>query len=403
MFDRARIRLTAWYVGALAMFLLALGAGVYIVEKHQLQGNVDHSVKVAAQRAKQDLELRNLSDFNALNDGVRYYVTLSDGSQSRPLSAQAQQLHLPNRDSVHAALAHGDDMRTVSSPSGPLRVYTLGMDSGVAVQVARSLEPEREALEHLLVLMLVGGAATLGVATIGGWWLAGKSLAPAREAFERQHAFVADASHELRTPLSVIRANAEFLQQQQPASEEATEIVSETDRLAALVDSLLAVARGDTNGKVPHDELDLGAVVEGSAESMRSLASERGVALDIAATPDLRVIGSREQLRQLVVILVDNALRYTGEGGRVRVDVTRRDGSAALAVADTGIGVPPEALERVFERFYRADAARNRDSGGVGLGLAIAEKLVTEHGGRISAESTPGKGSTFRVTLPLAK
>ena len=190
----------------------------------------------------------------------------------------------------------------------------------------------------------------------------------------------------------MIRANAEFLQERQPASEEAAEIVSETDRLSSLVDSLLAVARGDGTGGAAHDELDLGAVVEGSAASMRSLATERGVALDVSAAPELRVRGSREQLRQLVVILVDNALRYTATGGHVDVDVARRDGSAVMAVTDTGIGIPPEALAHVFERFYRADEARTRDSGGAGLGLAIAQKLVDEHGGRISAESTPGNG-----------
>jgi signal transduction histidine kinase len=179
--------------------------------------------------------------------------------------------------------------------------------------------------------------------------------------------------------------------------------VSETDRLSALVDALLAVARGDQNGGVSFDELDLGAVVEGSAASMRSLADERGIALDVSAAPELRVLGSREQLRQLVVILVDNALRYTGEGGRVEVDVARRDGSAVMAVTDTGIGIPSASLTHVFERFYRADDARTRDSGGVGLGLAIAQKLVDEHGGRIAAESTPGEGSTFTVTLPLAQ
>jgi signal transduction histidine kinase len=284
-----------------------------------------------------------------------------------------------------------------------LRVLSERISPTLVLQVARSLEPEEEALDHLLAVLLIGGAAAIVVAAIGGWFLAGKALTPVQQAFERQNVFVADASHELRTPLAVIRANAEFIQEREPASEEASEIVSETDRLSALVDALLAVARGDQNGGVSFDELDLGAVVEGSAASMRSLAAERGIALDVSAAPELRIRGSREQLRQLVVILVDNALRYTREGGRVEVDVARRDGSAVMAVTDTGIGIPSDALTHVFERFYRADEARTRDSGGAGLGLAIAQKLVDEHGGRIAAESTPGEGSTFTVTLPLAQ
>ena len=396
MFSLARIRLTAWYAGVLAAFLVLLGTAVYLVEKHQLVSNVNHGLHVQAARVEAAYVDRGYSSIIALSDAApsAYRVSLTDatGSSNDPI----------NQPSAQAALIEGTDMRTVSAPGGHLRVLSLRITPTLVLQVARSLEPEEEALDHLLAVLLLGGAAAIVIATIGGWFLAGKALSPVEVAFERQNVFVADASHELRTPLAVIRANAEFLQERQPASEEAAEIVSETDRLSSLVDSLLAVARGDGTGEAAHDELDLGAVVEGSAASMRSLAAERGVALDVSAAPELRVRGSREQLRQLVVILVDNALRYTATGGQVDVDVARRDGSAVMAVTDSGIGIPPEALDHVFERFYRADDARTRDSGGAGLGLAIAQKLVDEHGGRISAESTPGQGSTFTVTLPLA-
>jgi two-component system sensor histidine kinase CiaH len=398
VFSKARIRLTAWYAGVLAAFLTLLGTAVYLVEKHQLLSNVNHGLHVQATRVQ--------TGFAA--QGFRYVIALSDAAPSAYRVSLTDATGQSNQDAINqpsaqAALIEGADMRTVSAPGGPLRVLSERIAPTLVLQVARSLEPEEEALDHLLVVLLLGGGAAIVVAAIGGWFLAGKALTPVEQAFERQNVFVADASHELRTPLAVIRANAEFLQERQPASEEAAEIVSETDRLSSLVDSLLAVARGDQNGAVAYDELDLGAVVEGSAASMRSLASERQIALDVSAAPELRVRGSREQLRQLVVILVDNALRYTGEGGRVEVDVARRDGSAVIAVTDTGIGIPSEALDHVFERFYRADDARTRDSGGAGLGLAIAHKLVDEHGGRIAADSTPGEGSTFTVTLPLAR
>jgi signal transduction histidine kinase len=398
VFSKARIRLTAWYAGVLAAFLTLLGTAVYLVEKHQLLSNVNHGLHVQATRVQ--------TGFAA--QGFRYVIALSDAAPSAYRVSLTDATGQSNQDAINqpsaqAALIEGADMRTVSAPGGPLRVLSERIAPTLVLQVARSLEPEEEALDHLLAVLLLGGGAAIVIAAIGGWFLAGKALTPVQEAFERQHVFVADASHELRTPLAVIRANAEFLQERQPASEEAAEIVSETDRLSSLVDSLLAVARGDQNGAVAYDELDLGAVVEGSAASMRSLATERGIALDVSAAPELRVRGSREQLRQLVVILVDNALRYTTSGGRVEVDVAGRDGSAVVAVTDTGIGIPPEALGQVFERFYRADDARTRDSGGAGLGLAIARKLVDEHGGRIAAESAPGQGSTFTVTLPLAR
>ena len=222
-----------------------------------------------------------------------------------------------------------------------------------------------------------------------------------RVAFNRQHAFVSDASHELRTPLAVIRANAEFLQQEQPENVEARDIVSETDRLSSLVDALLAVARDDDRGaKALHMRVDLAEVVEATVASFRTVTTDHELELTYATPDELMVMGDREQLRQVLVILLDNAVRYTPAGGRIHVQARADGKEAVLTVHDTGIGIPEEALPRVFERFYRADDARNRQSGGVGLGLAIARELVTRHSGRISVTSTEGAGSTFTVRLP---
>jgi two-component system, OmpR family, sensor histidine kinase CiaH len=399
VFTSARIRLTAWYVAALALFLLALGTAVYQLEEHQLRSNVDNGLRSIAQRAQAQVAVSGLPTAMSTNFGASYTVSWSDGSAG-PVEPNGT---ASNRGSVLAALRHGSDMRTIRLHGGAERVYSVPVNgSHIVVQVARSMEPEEDALHGLLAYMLLGVAGSLALAAAGGWFLAGKSLAPVRAAFERQQAFVADASHELRTPLAVIRANAEFLQQGQPESEEATEILAETDRLAALVDSLLALARGQESA-ASDDALDLGRLVSDSAQSMQPLAIHREVALNVETAPDLEVRGDPDQLRRLVVILVDNALRYTPAGGRVSVDAHRNDGTAVVAVSDTGIGIDRDALQHVFERFYRADEARTRASGGAGLGLSIAEQLVTSHGGRISAASIPGRGSTFTIILPLGR
>jgi signal transduction histidine kinase len=219
-------------------------------------------------------------------------------------------------------------------------------------------------------------------------------------AFNRQHAFVSDASHELRTPLAVIRANAEFLQQEEPENAEVRDIVRETDRLSALVDSLLAVARDDESVREEHMPVDLSEVVGATVAAMHPLAEEHGLELTHAVPARLVVAGDRDQLRQVLVILLDNAVRYTPAGGRIHVQARPDGREALLTVHDTGIGIAEGSLERVFERFYRGDDARNRQSGGVGLGLAIARELVTRHGGRISVTSTEGAGSTFEIRLP---
>jgi signal transduction histidine kinase len=396
VFQSTRIRLTAWYVGVLGVFLIALGVAVFQLEERQLRTNVDHGLRTTAEKFETNVRKRSLDYASGAYYG-NYIVAVSDGSRA-PTDSNG---HQSNRASVLAAFAHGSDLRTIERRRETFRIYSQKLPGrDIAVQVARSLEPEEDALHGLLRNMLLGAAACVAVAAVGGWFLAGKSLAPVAAAFDRQQTFVADASHELRTPLAVIRANAEFLQGEQPESEEAAEILAETDRLASLVDALLALARGQ-GGRAPEDAVDLSELVTSSAHAMLPLAGDRKVALDVEAAPGMEVRGNPDQLRQLVLILVDNALRYTPEGGRVSVGARRVDGSAEIAVRDTGIGIDPDALEHVFERFYRADDARTRAFGGAGLGLSIAEQLATGHGGRISAQSTPGRGSTFTVTLPL--
>ena len=396
MFTSTRIRLTAWYVAALALFLLALGTTVYQLEEHQLRSNVDHGLRVTAGRVRDKVRSANVEAAINTFYGASYTISWSDGTGSKSGGGGVA----PNRASALAAIAHRNDIRTIERKGVTTRIYSLRLSKSLVVQVARSMEPEEDALHGLLAFMLFGVAGSLAVAAVGGWFVAGKSLAPVAAAFERQQVFVADASHELRTPLAVIRANAEFLQQEQPDSEEAAEILAETDRLTSLVEAMLALARGQ-GGASAESRIDLGELVTASAQALRPLAGERKVALDVSVADGMEIRGNADQLHQLVVILVDNALRYTPEGGRVTVDARRIDGSAVVAVSDTGIGIDPDALEHVFERFYRADEARTRAFGGSGLGLSIAEQLVTGHGGRISAESTPGRGSTFTVSLPL--
>ena len=401
MFHSARVKLTVWYVSALAAFIAVLGAGVYLVQKTQLQNNVDNGVVATARAAATVLQKHGESDVGARYE-PRYRVLVAPKSTDWWVSG------LFSYQAALSAAQNGHDVRTVATQDGPVRVYSLrvsvGRSPSAVIQVGRSLAPEEEALDNLLHLLLFGGIGAVALGAGGGWFLAGRALVPVRAAFDRQKAFVGDASHELRTPLAVIKANAEFLQESQPANAEVADIVAEADRMSALVDSLLALARGEKPDGHQRERFDLGLVVETSVDTLKPLAEERGVALDVRhrGDGDLHVDGDREQIKQLMVILVDNALRYTGQGGRVAVDVTRTNGSGVVRVVDTGIGIAPESINHVFDRFYRADEARNRDSGGVGLGLAIARELVSDHGGRITAESRPGEGSTFTVQLPLA-
>ncbi|MDQ3508081.1 MAG: HAMP domain-containing histidine kinase [Actinomycetota bacterium] len=225
------------------------------------------------------------------------------------------------------------------------------------------------------------------------------------EALASQRKFVADASHELRTPLTSIRGYAKMLEgwglsDPKTAEESVAAIKRESDRMGGLVEGLLALARGDEGPPLSPERTNLADVAEESAEAARVSA---GGKVSIEVVGGSGGSGSfaavdRGRIRQAVGVLLDNAVKYTPEGGSVEVRTFEKDGWAAVAVEDTGVGIPASQLPLVFERFHRVDEARG--AGGAGLGLAIARQIAEAHGGRVEAESEPGEGSTFTLYLP---
>jgi heavy metal sensor kinase len=227
------------------------------------------------------------------------------------------------------------------------------------------------------------------------------------ESFQHIHRFSADASHELRTPLTILRGELEAAVQQSQITPELREtlgsVLEETERLSRIVESLMAIARLDAGeAKVERAHFDLAELASGTTEQMRLLAEDKNIALSCEAKREVSVEGDRSRLKQVVVNLVDNAIKYTPAGGRVGVKVYAANGCGALEVNDTGMGIPPEAAPHIFERFYRVDKARSRQMGGAGLGLSIVKAIVTAHGGQVRVESVEGRGSRFLVELPIA-
>lgn len=222
-------------------------------------------------------------------------------------------------------------------------------------------------------------------------------------ALAAQHRFVADASHELRTPLTAIRGNAELLQRipdmaAGDRSDSIAQIAAESQRMSRLVGDLLTLARADAGGDLHIAPVAVGPLVESAVAAARHLGQATLILRD--PLPAVTVHGDADRLKQLLLILLDNALKYTPPTGRVTVQVAQHDSEVAVSIADSGVGIAAADLPHVFERFYRADPART--AGGTGLGLAIAGWIVQAHGGRIHVASTPGAGSVFTVLLPVA-
>jgi signal transduction histidine kinase len=287
----------------------------------------------------------------------------------------------------------------------PMRVLTTQLDVAgqpVQLRVAQDRTIELDTLRSTLVVLLVGGAAALVAAGGLGYRYAGRALVPIRDALRHQREFAADASHELRTPLSVIRSNVEALRREPldaSGREMLADIESEADRMARLVDQLLLLARTDSGvQEVEVRPVDLGEETIEAIEPLARAAQTSGVEveLDVAPTP---LEGDPTRLRQLVGILVDNAIRHAPTPGHVWVRVAPTQHHATLTVEDDGAGVRPEDRQRVFDRFWRATDA---PAGGSGLGLAIAAWIVDRHDGGIVVTDRPGGGARFEVRLPGA-
>ncbi len=223
-------------------------------------------------------------------------------------------------------------------------------------------------------------------------------------AAQTQQRFVSDASHELRAPLTAIKGNLDLLRHQPRLSAEdrrdaLDDASREAERLMALVADLLALARADAGVPLRRDPVELDRVLLEAVNDARHLV--RGQRLDVARLEPVEVEGDRDRLKQLLFILLDNALKYTPRSGKVSIELRKADAGVSIELADNGMGIPSESLPHVFERFYRADPARSRDPGGTGLGLPIARWIARQHGGDITLESVVGKGTTARVTLPV--
>ncbi len=274
------------------------------------------------------------------------------------------------------------------------------------VYVGKDVTALYNGMEKATTIMAGLGLLALIVATIVGHILSGKAMVPLKSAYEKQRQFAADASHELRTPLAVVMASADLLQNdpsiKSPFLKQVIEDVrDEVKKMTKLVGDLLVVARSDNKAlKLKPSKFDLGAVAAQTARLMAPLAEQKKITLSAERLPKSIIHADEQKIRQLVLILVDNAVKYTPEGGKVTVEFRKAEkGKVSLAVSDTGIGISPEDQEKVFDRFYRVDKARSREMGGNGLGLAIAQEIVNLHQGDIRIESELGKGTTFIVTL----
>jgi len=413
---RLRLKLTAWYAGVFLLVLTLLGVGLFLTVRYQMSRHLDASLRAAAGALEQAARIRETeraSAHGAVVDAVdelhipdrSLYLLDGDFQPIKPTQV---------RDSVRAAAREAvqskREFRNLDARGGPkLRLYaepfsgTTGT-TYVAVAVADRMELEDE---YASLIEAFGAAALAALLLVigGGSLLVRKSTAPIERSMEQMRRFMADAAHELRAPVTILRTRAEVaLGQARDSSRDAVAfqaIEREATRLGQVVGDLLTLARADAGERpVARVPLFLDDVAAEAVDAVRTLAEQKHVQVEVGAFEEAKITGDPTLVRQLLLIVLDNAVKFTATGGKVRLDVSADDGRAAVVVVDTGVGIPAEHLPHVFERFYRGEPAR-READGAGLGLAIARWIVDAHGARIDIASAAGTGTRVTISFPL--
>ena len=409
-----RRRLTFWYAATLSLILLLLGGGLYGVIHSQLARQLDDSLNNATTelvRAARIREMEAASTNGAVVDAVdelripdrTLYLLDSTGAPVSPVTASRFIRAAASRAALGTPVTEEVDVGHEHVLS--LHAERFKLKSGqmlVAVVAADQIELTDR---YAALIAAFGGAALAAIVLIaaGGYFLVQKATAPAERSLAYTRRFVADAAHELRTPIAVLRTKAEVVLQEARSPDEYTTALRgmghEAQRLGRIVDDLLMLARADAGEReVERQRFFLDDVVLDAARSVRTLAQAAGVTLVLDEFEESAVVGDANLVRELVVVLLDNAVKFTPSGGEVRVRVSPEP-EPTLAIVDSGCGIAPDQLPHVFERFYRGDPSRPR-RGGAGLGLSIAHWVATAHDARILLTSEPGVGTRATVTFP---
>ena len=459
-------RLVAWYASLLTGVFILLGAIMYFDLRHFLENNLCQSQARRAQEIADTLlahigetgensvifEIKDRYEPEVNDRFIR--VTRHDGSvlyvSGMPKDQSFDPTHLPplvapdgKEFSRKLRLPDGDRMLIAALN------YTTRDKQQFLVEVGVPFAPVSTMLGHLFVQLSFGLPLALLIAILGGYFLVRRSLRPVEQiaqkaeqithhnlsdrlpladtgdeierlsislnhmierledAMQNSKRFVADASHELRTPLTVLRGELENLGRDARVDSASRDLIGsmleEVERLTKIVEGLVALSRLDAGeAKMEWVQFNLAELATTTADQMNLLAEDKGVTVRCSPNQEIMVEGDRARLKQVLVNLLDNAIKYTPGGGSIQLNISQQNGHAILDVSDSGIGIPPESVSHVFDRFYRVDKARTRNEGGAGIGLSIVKSICGAHGAEVEVESIIGKGSRFRVKLPLA-
>lgn len=422
MFRDLRWRLLLSYLIVMGTILSLFGTGVYVFFSRSLYRELDKKLQTLAESAAPSLtEVKKQGEtYFDESDRISWQEIFNRDRQSLEWFDAEGQL-LASKGTLNLALPPRPGFLMLKRPqrSAQIRTFTTAVSGNDRnantfalegyVRVSQSTEEIETIRTQLLWGLGMGAVTTLGLVGITGFWLTQKALEPVEQSFRRLRQFTADASHELRGPLTAIKASVDVMRNHPERvhpkdAKKLSSIASATTQMIGLTEDLLFLARTDTaSSKVDRQwmTIALGAVLDDLVELFEPFAQEKGITIKYQSRLNISVNGDRAQLSRLFSNLLRNGIQYTPSGGKVIIRLSKNNRYAIVTVEDTGIGIAPEELPFVFDRFWRADKARTRREGGTGLGLSIAFAIAQHHGGKITVNSQLQVGSCFSVYLPL--
>lgn len=423
MFQKTKRQLAFQYAGLLLLILGVLISAVYFYVKSELLAKVDETLNAKLYgTVRVEGQKITMSTKATASIDPRVFTVLQDGKGNLTQRIADSELDKNQLNEILQMAGKDEGLVTVKVDGHFYRISTSNQESQLKPYVLKSaatafpyiyaianVDSEMNLLHSLMIIMIAAGIVGSILVIFAGQFMANRALIPIRNAWEQQQQFVADASHELRTPLAIIGSSAELLLRHpthtiEQESDQIAPILKETQRMTKLVTQLLTLARSDSNQlELQIQPLFINELAEETVEQFRPLCEMKGLTLSKMLESPITVHADKERVKQLIMILMDNALKYTPEGGTIKVSCFPSGSGARLQIADTGIGIQPDELPKVFDRFFRGDEARNRAEGGTGLGLSIAKWIVDKHGGIIRASSVPSEGTTINVTFAHGK
>ena len=459
-----RVRLTLWYGVALGLILVLFAGTVYLVMSRALRDHVDGSLEEAAAVAVRTLGEHRFGPFLIFEDLSqdfpelalldKFFQIFGPAGQVTIQSANIRSREIPLSQTAFKASLQGQaTFESVHFDEGvPFRLLSVPIKQGEQLvnilRVGTSLQPTNEMLHRLLLALLIASPIAVGVSLLGGWFLAGRALRPVdaithaakriaagdltqrittsrstdeigrlastfnemiarlEVSFRQIRQFSADASHELRTPLTITKGETELALRRPREAEDYRQVLEsnleEIDRMSRIVDELLFLSRADLGEiKLQQYPVQLDDLVREVQQQASVLGQDRRIETILEAVDPMVVKGDDLRLRELLLNLVDNAIKYSNPEDKVEMSLVRKGDKGQLEIRDYGIGISPEEQSRIFDRFYRTDTARAHATKGTGLGLSICKWIIEAHRGSITVQSSRNSGSCFTVLLPL--